>query len=113
MIRSLLKADVVQGAIAMTDVTLRTWPVGHFVVLRGALAEAVRSLSRIERTPAVKACLAEKLLTLAASGEIDPVRLGNAALIEVQGTCATCKGCEGISPPSQQTSMPPGKIDFA
>ena len=98
MRRSLLKADIVQGATGMTDVTLRTWAVGHLVVLRGALDDAVRSLSKIERTPAVKACLADKLLTLAASGEIDPVRLGKAALIEVQGSCATCKGCEGISP---------------
>lgn len=97
----------------MTDVMLRTWPVGHLVILRGALDEAVRSLSKIERTPAVKACLADKLLTLAASGEIDPVRLSKAALNGVQGSCATCRGCDGISPPSQQTSMPLDKIDFA
>lgn len=100
MRRSLLKADIVQGATAMTDVMLRTWAVGHLVVLRGALDEAVRSLSKIERTPAVKACLADKLLRLAASGEIDPVRLSKAALIGVQESCATCRGCEGVSPPS-------------
>ena|SRR5579864_3490179 len=100
MSRSLLKADVVQGVSSMTDVTLRTWPIGHLAVLRGALDEAVRSLSKIERTPAVKACLADKLLTLAASGEIDPVRLSKAALIGVHGSCATCRGCEGVSPPS-------------
>lgn len=86
----------------MADVKLRTLPAGHFVLLRGALDEAIGSLSEIERTPAVKACLADKLLTLAASGEINPVRLGEVALARVRRSCALCRGCEGVSPPFEQ-----------
>ena len=88
----------------MADVKLRTMPAGHFMFLRGALDEAIRSLSAIERTPAVKACLADKLLTLAASGEIDPVRLSEIALLRVRESCAGCRGCEGVSTLAEQRS---------
>jgi hypothetical protein len=88
----------------MADVKLRTLPAGHVVLLRGALDEAIRSLLEIERTPAVKACLADRLLTLAASGEIETVRLSEVALVRVRRSCALCRGCEGISPPFDRTS---------
>lgn len=86
----------------MADVKLRTLPAGHLVLLRSALDQAIRCLSEIERTPAVKACLAEKLLTLASSGETDPVKLSEVALVRVRGSCAICKGCDGVGPPSEQ-----------
>ena len=88
----------------MADVKLRTLPAGHVVLLRGALDEAIRSLLEIERTPAAKACLANQLLTLAASGEIETVRLSEVALARVRRSCALCRGCEGISPPFDRTS---------
>lgn len=83
---------------------LRKLPAGHFMLLRDALDEAIGSLSEIERTSAVKACLADKLLTFAASGEVDPVRLGEVALASVRGSCALCRGCEGVSPSFEQPS---------
>lgn len=89
----------------MADLKLRTMPTGHCMLLRGALDEAIRSLSEIERTPAVKACLADKLLTLAASGEIDPARLSEIALARVREACAGCGGCEGISTLAEQRSF--------
>lgn len=88
----------------MADVKLRTLPSGHLVLLRGALDEAIASLPKIERTPAVKACLADKLLTLAAGGQIEAVKLGEAALLRVRESCANCNGCEGVSPPLEQPS---------
>jgi hypothetical protein len=88
----------------MADVKLRTLPAGHLVLLRGALDEAIGSLSEIERTPAVKACLADKLLTLAASGEIESVRLSEIALVRVRRSCALCRGCEGVSTLAEQRS---------
>lgn len=88
----------------MAEVKLRTLPSGHIVFLRGALDEAILSLPETTRTPAVKACLADKLLALAASGEIEAVKLSEAALIRVRESCANCEGCEGVGPPAQQPS---------
>lgn len=88
----------------MTDVKLRTLPAGHIVLLRGALNEAVASLSKIERTPAVKACLADNLLTLAASGEVEAAQLSEVALVRVRKSCPSCRGCEGITTLVKQRS---------
>ena len=81
----------------MADMKLRTLPPGHIMLLRGALNEAVESLSEIERTPAVKACLADNLLALAASGEVEAAQLSEVALVRVRESCLSCRGCQGIS----------------
>lgn len=88
----------------MTEAKLRTLPFGHLVLLRNALDEAVASLPEIERTSSVKACLAEKLLTLAAAGEVEAVRLSDGALDSLKEACASCHGCGGVNPPSRQRS---------
>ena len=90
----------------MGDMKLRTLPANHLIVLRGALDEAIRSLSKIERTSAVKACLAETLLILASSGEIETTQLGEVALVRVRRSCALCRGCEGVSPPFDRSPSP-------
>ena len=53
----------------MADVKFRTFPAGHFGVLRGALEKAIEALPEVERTSAIKACLADKILTLAATAK--------------------------------------------
>ena len=81
----------------MADVKFRTFPAGHFGVLRGALEKAIEALPEVERTSAIKACLADKILTLAATGETDSINLGRIALERVRDSCGECRGCEGLA----------------
>jgi hypothetical protein len=81
----------------MADVTFRIFPAGHFGVLRGALEKAVEALPKVERTSAIKACLADKILTLAATGETDSINLAQIALEKVRESCGECRGCEGLA----------------
>jgi hypothetical protein len=81
----------------MADVKFRTFPAGHFGVLRGALDKAIETLPALERTSAIKACLADKILTLAAAGETDSINLGQIAMERVRESCGECRGCEGLA----------------
>ena len=87
----------------MADLKFRTFPAGHFGVLRGALEKAIEALPEVERTSAIKACLADKILTLAATGETGSINLGQIALEKVRESCGECRGCEGLAavPPHQ------------
>lgn len=66
-------------------------------VLKGALEDAVRMVPEAKRTSSLKACLAEKVLTLAARGERNPTILTRLAVLTVQKSCHGCYGCEGSS----------------
>ena len=88
----------------MAAVKLRTLPSGHLALLRAALDEAIWLLPEIERIPAIKACLADKILALAASGETEALKLSEVALLRVRESCANCNGCEGVSPAAQRPS---------
>ncbi len=65
-------------------------------LLRGVLADAAQAVPEAERTPSLMACLAENILTLAADGEADAVRLRSAALERMQQSCPACHGCAGF-----------------
>jgi hypothetical protein len=91
----------------MAAAKLKTLPACHVVVLRDALEQASRTLPGVQRTSAVKACLADNILALAATGESDPTELGLRALTQVRQSCARCGGCEGLTPvPTQRLSQP-------
>lgn len=63
-------------------------------VLKGALEDAVRMVPEARRTSSLKACLAEKVLTLAARGESNPTILTRLAVLTLQKSCHGCYGCE-------------------
>jgi len=77
----------------MTELQLRQFLPGQFDLLQTALLHGTRALSKAERIPSIQACLADKVLALAASGEGDPVRLSEAALAAMRACLAGCKGC--------------------
>lgn len=81
----------------------------HFVTLKDALEQASLTLPGVQRTSAVKACLADNILALAASGEVDPARLGQRALAQVRQSCVRCGGCEGLIAVPQQQLLSPGE----
>lgn len=65
-----------------------------YAVLRGALEDAVRMVPEVKRSSSLKACLAEKMLILAARGERNPSILSRLAVLTVQDSCHDCYGCE-------------------
>ena len=69
--------------------------INRHAILRDVLADAARTVPEAERTSSLMACLAENILTLAADGEADPVRLRSAALERMQQCCPACRGCAG------------------
>jgi hypothetical protein len=81
----------------VADLRLRTSLAGQFIQLNSALEVATGVLSKADRTSAVKACLAEAILNLAAEGETNPIKLSETALIRVRESCAACRGCDGLS----------------
>ena len=81
----------------MADLRLRTFLAGQFIQLNSALELATGGLSKADRTSAVKACLAEAILNLAAEGEANPIKLGETALTRVRESCSACRGCDGLS----------------
>jgi hypothetical protein len=97
----------------MASVKFKTSPAGHLAALRQALDQATLALPGVQRTSAVKACLADNILALAATGEADPTKLGRRALAQVRQTCARCGGCEGLSLiPKQHLSPPNGQASL-
>ena len=90
----------------MADLRLRTSLAGQFIQLNSALELAIGALSKGDRTSAVKACLAEAILNLAAEGETNPIKLSETALIRVRESCAACRGCDGLQrPPDRHQSL--------
>ena len=89
----------------MIGVTLRTFLPGEFIQIKSALEHAVRVLPKAERIPSVKACLADRILTLSTSGETDPIRLSKIAVADVRERCVGCKGCEGMSASIEANSL--------
>ena len=81
----------------MADLRLRTFLAGQFIQLNSALELATGVLSKADRTSAIKACLAEAILNLAAEGETNPIKLGELAVTTVRESCAACRGCDGLS----------------
>lgn len=70
----------------------------RYTTLRGVLVDAAQMVPKPDRTSSLMACLAEKILTLAASGEEDPTNLRRLALERVQKSCPGCRGCGGLQP---------------
>ncbi|MBB1092017.1 hypothetical protein [Rhodopseudomonas pseudopalustris] len=66
---------------------------GQFHLLSRAFEHAIKGLSNAEGIPAIKACLADKVLVLVASGESDHVRLGDVALVTMRECLRDCIGC--------------------
>ena len=81
----------------MADLRLRTSLAGQFIQLNSALELATGVLSKADRASAVKACLAQAILNLAAEGETNPIKLSETALTRVRESCAACRGCDGLS----------------
>lgn len=67
-------------------------------VLRRVLDDAVQMVPEPARTSSLKACLAEKILNLAAGGETNPKTLTRLAVRLIQDSCPSCSGCEGWRP---------------
>lgn len=65
-------------------------------VLRGVLADAAKTVPEAKRTPSLMACLAEKILTLAADGQENPSNLRRLAVERVLESCPGCRACEGL-----------------
>jgi hypothetical protein len=63
-------------------------------VLRAILAEL--TLPEPKRTPSLMACLAEKILTVAADGQEDPINLRRRAIERVRESCSGCGACDGL-----------------
>jgi hypothetical protein len=59
----------------VANLRLRTSLAGQFIQLNSALELTTGILSKADRTSAVKACLAEAILNLAAEGETSPIIL--------------------------------------
>lgn len=97
----------------MASVKFKTSPACHLAALKQALEQATLALPGVQRTSAVKACLADNILALAAAGEADPTKLGQRALAQVRQSCARCGGCEGLTlVPKQQLSSPNGQVSL-
>lgn len=90
----------------MADLRLRTFFAGQFIQLNSALELATGVLSKADRTSAVKACLAEAILNLAAEGEANPIKLSETALTRVRESCSACRGCDGLSNMLQIQCLP-------
>ena len=86
--------------------------VGQFIALRQVLEETARAVPSSRRTSAVKACLADKILTLSAGGETDPDLLGKLTLQDVRASCPRCNGCAGLAegPKQSATSSVPRPV---
>jgi len=82
----------------MSHAKLRSSPTDLCAVLRGVLEDAAQTVPEAQRTPSLMACLAEKILSLAAEGETDVINLRRFAIKRVQDSCAACGGCEGLHP---------------
>lgn len=70
-------------------------------LLRGVLDDAIGMVPEANRSSSLKACLAEKVLALAAQGHLDPTDptvLTRLALRTLQESCCTCYGCELQNP---------------
>ncbi len=65
-------------------------------VLRGVLADAAKMAPEAKRTPSVMACLAEKILSLAADGQENPIDLRRLAIERVLESCPSCRACHGL-----------------
>jgi hypothetical protein len=64
--------------------------------LRDILADAVEILPEEKRTPSLTACLAEKILTLAADCQENPTNLRRVAIKRVLDSCPYCRACDGL-----------------
>jgi len=91
----------------MASLKFKTSTASHFAALNEALEQATLALPCVQRISAVKACLADNILALAAAGEADPKKLGQRALAQVRQSCARCGGCEGLTPALEQRWSPP------
>jgi len=65
-------------------------------ILRGVLADAAKMVPEARRTPSLMACLAEKILTLAADGQENPINLRRLAIERVRESCPGCRACDGL-----------------
>lgn len=80
----------------MSPVTHNQSRADRCAILRGVLQDAARTVPHPRRTSPFLACLAEKILILAADGELDPLRLRRLAIDRVQTSCPSCRGCDGL-----------------
>jgi hypothetical protein len=80
----------------MESPKLKSSQINRHAILRDVLADAARTVPEARRTPSLMACLAEKILALAADGEADPVNLRRRAIERVRDSCSGCRACDGL-----------------
>jgi hypothetical protein len=78
----------------MSELQPSASPATQFIIMSRAFEHATKGLSKAENTPAIKACLAVKVLAIVASGESDAVRLSKAALATMRQCLLACEGCQ-------------------
>jgi hypothetical protein len=91
----------------VANLRLRTSLAGQFIQLNSALELATGPLSKADRTSAVKACLAEAILNLAAEGETNPIKLSETALTRVRESCAGRDRAESIADTTDKSRICP------
>lgn len=64
-------------------------------ILQRALKDAANALPEAKRTPSLMACLAVKILTLAADGQENLVDIRRIAVERMLESCADCQACDG------------------
>jgi hypothetical protein len=82
--------------MSKSDIEQRSLPI---VQMRGALDQLIQTLPKAHQIPAIKACLAQKIIVLAAGGECNLRELQQRSLQEVRDNCVKCMGCEGLTLP--------------
>ena len=80
----------------MVSETFDRSPTQPRSMLHGVLMDAAKTVPEAKRTPSFMACLAEKILTVAAKGEQDPLRIRRVALGRVRESCPGCRACESF-----------------
>jgi hypothetical protein len=80
----------------MGSCRLNSPPRDLCIFLRSVLKDAAQAVPEAERTTSLMACLAEKILTLAANGTTDAADLRRMALSSVREACDSCSGCAGL-----------------
>jgi hypothetical protein len=77
-------------------------------VLQGVLMDAAKAVPETKRTPSFMACLAQKILTVAAHGEQEPARIRAVALERLWESCPRCRACESLHTVKASHRLPSG-----
>jgi hypothetical protein len=83
----------------------------QYQLLSAAFGNALKWLFKAESVPGVKACLAQKIISIAASGETDPVSIGKIAIAETR-ECLANAGAAAMANPSPAQTAPVALSEF-